>query len=328
MLTSALTTRIQLHQWAERNPEIREEKIERPWVIVGLPRTGSSLLSNLLGQDPLARAPLHWEAARLIPPADLSSAATDPRIQESQRETDQLLALNPPFAVMHPTGAMLAQECVAFFMYDVRTLGVETQAYVPSYGRWLEDCDMTPAYVQHRRSLQTLQAAQPTERWILKTPNHLWCIATLLETYPDARIIWTHRDPGPVMTSLASLVNTLQRMFTHRQDPRPAAEEWKGKAKHALETGMAFDESAPEGWCMHVHYDDLVSDPVATVERIHAHFGEILGSLHARRIRAFMAQDRPSAGGRHAYDPADFGWSYEGLQEEFARYSERYRVSC
>jgi hypothetical protein len=257
----------------------------------------------------------------------MASSASDPRIQQNQRETDRLLALNPAFAVMHPTGATLAQECVAFFMYDVRTLGVETQAYVPSYGRWLETCDMAPAYAQHRLALQALQCAQPTERWILKTPNHLWSIATLLETYPDARIVWTHRDPGPVVTSLASLVNTLQRMFTYRTDPRPAAEEWKLKLKYALETGMAFDSSAPDGWCRHVHYDDLVADPVATVRQIHASFGEELGGLHERRIRAWMAQDHPSAMGRHAYDPTDFGWSYPALADEFSGYAERYGVA-
>jgi hypothetical protein len=327
MLTRALTNRIKLHQWAEQHPEIREERIEKPWVIVGLPRTGSSLLSILLGLDPLARPPLHWEAADLIPPAGLATAASDPRIQQNQRETDRLHALNPPFACMHPTGATLAQECVAFFMYDVRTLGVETQAHVPSYGRWLESCDMNPAYTQHRLALQALQAAQPTERWILKTPNHLWCLPTLLQNYPDARIIWTHRDPGPITVSLASLVNTLQRMFTHRQDPKPAAEEWKCKMRHALDTGMKFDASAPDDWCFHVHYDDLTADPVGVVRRIHEHFGEELSRLHERRIQAWMGERHESGQGRHVYDPADFGWSYESLAAEFSGYTERFGIN-
>lgn len=328
MLVRALTNRINLNRWAQEHPEIRNERIERPWVIVGLPRTGSSLLSNLLGLDPLARAPLHWEAANLIPPADIETAMTDPRIRESQQEIDQLHALNPPFAFMHPTGATLAQECVAFFMYDIRTLGVETQAYVPRYGRWLEKCDMSPAYAQHKLALQALQAAQPTESWILKTPNHLWSLPTLLETYPDARIIWTHRDPGPVVTSLASLVNTLQRMFTTRDDPRPAAEEWKNKLKSALNTGMSFDAKARDEWCFHMHYKDLVANPIETVRRIHQHFGEETAPLHERRIRAWMNRTSPSAVGRHAYDPADFGWSYATLAEEFADYSGRYGVTC
>ena len=327
MLVQALANRIKLHEWAQQHPEIRDQRIEKPWVIVGLPRTGTSLLSILLGLDPLARTPLHWEAADLIPPSGLATAATDPRIHENQRQTDRLHHLNPAFAAMHPTGATLAQECVAFFMYDVRTLGIETQALVPSYGRWLESCDMTPAYAQHRLALQALQAAQPTERWILKTPNHLWCLATLLETYPDARIIWTHRDPGPVATSLASLVNTLQRMFTHRDDPRPAAEEWKGKVRHALETGMQFDTTARDGWCFHVHYSELMADPVEVVRRIHVHFGEELSRLHERRMQTWMGERHQTALGRHAYDPRDFGWSFPALAEEFSSYTERYGIA-
>jgi hypothetical protein len=326
MLARSLANRIELHGWTKQHPEIRQEQIAEPWVIVGLPRTGTSLLSILLGLDPLARPPLHWEAARPVPPPTLAGAASDPRIAENQKETDQLLKLNPAFGAMHPMGATLAQECVAFFLYDVRTLGVETQAFVPSYGRWLESCDMRPAYDQHHSALQALQSAQPTERWVLKTPNHLWCLETLLEVYPDARIIWTHRDPGPVVTSLASLVNTLQGMFTHREDPKPVAEHWKGKALHAIRRGMLYDDAAAAGWCCHLRYGDLVADPVGSVRKLYAHFDDEVSDLHARRMQAWMNERHQTAFGRHVYDPQDFGWSYTGLAEEFSDYRRRYEI--
>ena len=326
MLVSSLATRAELHRFAREHPELREERIERPWVIVGLPRTGTSLLSILLGLDPLARAPLHWEAAHPIPPPTLADAAEDPRIARSAREIGQLLRLNPALRAMHPWGATLAQECVAFFMLDVRTLGVETQAHVPSYGRWLESCDMRPAYAQHRLALQTLQSAQPTERWVLKSPNHLWCLETLLAEYPDARIVWTHRDPGPVVTSLASLNNALQRTFTRRRDPRPTAEEWRRKALLAVARGMAFDAGAPAGWCRHVAYQALLDDPVAAVEGIYAHFGDAVGPLHRRRMQAWMRERHQTAFGRHRYAPADFGWSYDEIAEQFKAYRERFAI--
>ena len=164
---------------------------------------------------------------------------------------------------MHPFGATVAEECVAIFMYDVRALALETQAHVPSYARWLEKADMTSAYDVHRLALQTLQSRQPTERWILKTPNHLWHLDAMLGAYPDARVIWTHRDPGPVVTSLASLANAGQRVLTSRKDPRPTAEEWKRKCAFALRSAMAFDEQAADGWCQHIHYEALIADPVA-----------------------------------------------------------------
>jgi hypothetical protein len=327
MLVASLRSRIQLAKWVRAHPEVRAERIEAPWVIVGLPRTGTSLLSILLGLDPSARALMHWEGARPIPPPTLATAAEDPRITENAKELRALLKLNPALGAMHPFGATIAQECVALFMYDVRTLGIETQAFVPSYGRWLQDCDMTPAYAQHQLALQSLQAAQPTERWVLKTPNHLWCLETLLATYPDARIIWTHRDPGKVITSLASLTNTLQRMFTHRRDPVPAAREWRGKARFAMESGMAFDARAPDGWCQHLRFEDLMKDPIGAVRAIFAHFGETPSSLHVRRMEVWLRERGRDSEGRHVYDPADFGWSYDELADETRAYRERFGVA-
>ena len=326
MLQRALVNRIDLHRWSTEHLEVYAERIDSPWIIVGLPRTGTSLLSILLGLDPVARPLRQWEAAHLIPPPTLDEAAEDPRIARTAKELDGLMKLNPPLKAMHPFGATLAQECVSLFMYDVRTLALETQAHVPTYARWLETADMAPAYAQHRLALQALQSAQPTERWVLKTPNHLWQLEDLRATYPDARIIWTHRDPGPVVTSLASLANAGQRPLTSRTDPRPTAEEWKRKCAFALGSATAYDEQADPGWCRHVHYDDLVADPIAAVGALYRDVGDEVGRLHARRMEAFLEQRPQHAFGRHRYDPADFGWTYDGLAREFAGYIERYAV--
>ena len=326
MLAAALANRIALHRWSVDHPEVHGESIDSPWIIVGLPRTGTSVLSMLLGLDPMSRPLLQWEAAHPIPPPTLGEGGEDPRIAATAKDLDGLMKLNPPLRAMHPFGATLAEECVSLFMYDVRTMALETQAHVPSYARWLERAEMAPAYAQHRLALQTLQSRQPTERWILKTPNHLWHLDALLAAYPDARIIWTHRDPGPVVTSLASLANAGQRPLTHRGDPRPTAEEWKRKCAFALGSAVAFDERSGDGWCRHLHYDALVADPVATVDDLYRSFGDEVSDLHARRMRAFL-EDRPKdAFGHHRYDPGDFGWTYDGLSEEFGAYTERYHI--
>jgi hypothetical protein len=327
MLSAALVNRIELHRWSSDHPEVAEERIERPWIIVGLPRTGTSVLSMLLGLDPMARPLRQWEAAHLIPPPTLEEADEDPRIALTAKELDGLMKLNPPLRAMHPFGANLAQECVSLFMYDIRTLALETQAHVPAYARWLETADMAPAYAQHRLALQALQSRQPTERWILKTPNHLWQLETLLATYPDARVIWTHRDPGPVVTSLASLANAGQRPLTSRLDPRPTAEEWKRKCRFALGSATAFDEAHGDGWCQHLHYDDLMADPVDAVRRLYRAVGDEVSPLHARRMVALLEQRPQDAFGHHRYDPADFDWTYPGLAEEFAGYIRRYSVA-
>ena len=323
---SALANRIALQQWSVDHPEVHAERIDSPWVIVGLPRTGTSVLSMLLGLDPMARPLLQWEAAHPIPPATLEESAEDPRIAQTAKELDGLMKLNPPLKAMHPFGATLAQECVTLFMYDMRTLALEIQAHVPTYARWLERADMAPAYAQHRLALQTLQSRQPTDRWILKTPNHLWHLEALLDAYPDARIIWTHRDPGPVVTSLASLANAGQRPQTNRTDPRPTAEEWKRKCSFALGSAVTFDEKSEDGWCRHLHYDSLMADPLGTVQDLYRHFGSEVSDLHARRMEAFLEHRPKDAFGRHHYDPEDFGWTYAGLAEEFSGYIERYDV--
>ena len=326
MTAAALANRIALHQWSLDHPEVHSERIDSPWVIVGLPRTGTSVLSMLLGLDPMARPLLQWEAAHPIPPPTLEESAEDPRIAQTAKELDGLMKLNPPLKAMHPFGATLAQECVSLFLYDMRTLALEIQAHVPTYARWLESADMAPAYAQHRLALQTLQSRQPTDRWILKTPNHLWHLEALLAAYPDALIIWTHRDPGPVITSLASLANAGQRPLTSRTDPRPTAEEWKRKCAFALGSAVAFDEKSEPGWCQHLHYESLMDDPVETVSGLYKHFGSEVSDLHARRMEAFLEHRPKDAFGHHRYDPADFGWTYEGLAEEFRDYTDRYHV--
>jgi hypothetical protein len=185
---------------------------------------------------------------------------------------------------------------------------------------------MAPAYAQHRLALQTLQSRQPTERWVLKTPYHLWHLDALLDAYPDARIIWTHRDPGPVVSSLASLANAGQRPLTRRTDPRPTAEEWKRKCHFALDSAMAFDEKSEGPWCRHLQYEELMADPVDAVRRLYAHVGDEVTDLHARRMRSFLDHRPRDAFGKHRYDPADFGWSYPELAEEFKEYTVRYRI--
>ena len=326
MISSQLTNRIRLQEWTKANPQAAEEEITRPWIILGLPRTGTSILSSLLGLDPMVRPLRQWEARTIVPPATLATMHDDPRIAEAEKTMDGLRKLNPAVLAMHPFGAMLAEECIPLMMLDLRCLGMETQALVPSYGNWLENCDMRPAYVQHKKALQALQTAQPTEAWSLKTPNHLWCIETLLEFYPDARLIWTHRDPGPVTTSVSSLNSTMQSTFAREVDHQAVGANWKGKLKHAIRKGMEYDAKTKDGWCVHVQYSEMMRDPLATMRKIYAHFDEEPSRLHERRIETWLREKPQTEHGKHVYDPKDFGWSYDGLAEEWSEYTQQYAI--
>jgi hypothetical protein len=295
--------------------------------VVGLPRTGTTLLSLLLGLDPNVRPLLQWEAASPVPPPDLATHAEDPRIAASAKQSAQLQALNPPIRAMHPMGATLATECVTLLFLDLRSLLVETQAYIPSYGQWLEKADMGSAYEMHRLALQVLQSRIPTPAWSLKTPQHLWCLDTLLEFYPDARIVWTHRDPAKVLPSVASLNASLQRLNTRKSDPLAVGSSWNDKLHLAVTRGIEFDQRQNgKDWCHHLQYADLMADPVAAVRGLYAHFGQEVGELHARRMEMWL-RDRPQdVHGRHAYDLADFGFTLDELAERYAEYRKRFAV--
>lgn len=326
MLVNALSNRLQIIEWFRRQPALAQERIERPWVVLGLPRTGTSLLSILLGLDPRCRPLRQWEAARPMPPADLAGAGEDPRIGAFTRDMHRALRLNPTLGAMHPFGSTLAEECTALFMFALRSLGLEAISFAPGYGRWLDGADMAPAFAIHRQVLQALQNAQPTERWVLKSPQHLWCLDALTAAYPDARFLWTHRDPADVVTSLASINNAMQLTFTGRRDPRPVADYWADKVAAGIVKASVFDESRGAGWCRHVHYEALMADPLGTVERIYEQFGDTVTALHRRRMEAWLRHRPQHAFGKHRYDPADFGWSAPELRRRFQDYRERYAI--
>jgi hypothetical protein len=327
LITNALETRLRLVDWAARHPEVREEKIERPWVVVGLPRTGTTLLSLLLALDPEVRPLLHWESASPVPPPDLATHAEDPRIASAAKQVAQLEALNPAIRAMHPMGATIATECVGFLFLDLRSLLIETQAHIPSYGRWLEKAEMRGAYAMHRLALQVLQSRIPTPVWSLKTPQHLWSLDTLLEFYPDARIVWTHRDPAKVVTSVASLNTSLQRLNVRSNDPVAIGSDWNDKLHLAVTRGIEFDRRQNgKDWCHHLQYADLMADPIATVRALYAHFRAQVSPLHTRRMEVWMRDRHQEVHGRHVYDPADFGLTVAGIAERYAEYRQRFAV--
>jgi hypothetical protein len=329
MLVATLSTRLQVLDWARRNPDVRLQKIEKPFVICGMPRTGTTLLSLLLDLDPRSRSLLSWEARSPIPPPQLATYREDPRIAEDAKTYTQLDRLIPPLAAMHPFGPTLPQECQPLLALGLCALQFETQALLPSYGRWLESADARPAYAIHELVLQLLQASIPTDRWSLKTPQHLWHLEALFKRYPDARVIWTHRDPTKVIPSVASLNMTFYRTWMNDPDPRLAGAEWNRKLELAVTRGIEYDRKAEaEGrsWCCHVQYEALMDDPIAVVRSIYSHFGEEPSELHVRLMKAWIAERPQSAHGRHRYDMHDFGFTSEGLDEQYAEYRDRFGV--
>ena len=326
-LDATLQMRLRVVDWANRHPDAAREQITAPIVVSGLPRTGTTLLSNLLDLDPMNRSLLAWEAGAVAPPPTLSNHREDPRIAASAEGTGRLAKLAPSVQAMHPMAATLPTECVTLLGGEFKSIHFETQGTFDSYGAWFEGCDMVAAYEFHRLCLQVLQSTIPTERWALKTPGHIWHLNAVYAVYPDARVVWTHRDPLKVVGSVASLTSTLHAMNTDRVDFAAVARRWRDKCLHAVTVGTeSRDQRGSDDTVFDLQYAELMDDPVGSVERIYRHFGMELDDLGRRKMTAWMEENPQNRFGRHRYTLDQFGLSPDELREQFVGYLERYEV--
>jgi hypothetical protein len=327
-LVGHLANRLRCIDWAAKHPEVRDERIAAPLVITGMPRPGTTLLSFLFDLDPFNRSLLAWEAGDICPPPTLEQrGGADPRVRRTIERSELLDAFAPQIQLMHPMPPTGPTECVTLLASDFRSILFETQAFIEGYGAWCDEADFTSAYEMHRLQLQILQSTMPTERWSLKTPGHLWKMAELFRTYPDAMVVWTHRDPVKTVGSVASLVAALQGLGSSDVRPAELGPAWAAKFERAIAAADAVRERVPSDRVVDLGFTDLMADPVAAVERTYAHFGLPVGDLHRRRMVAWMEQNPRDKRGVHRYDVEDFGLSAGEVRERFAGYVERYGVA-
>ncbi|WP_420433505.1 sulfotransferase family protein [Candidatus Poriferisocius sp.] len=327
LIDTTLQMRLRVVDWANRHPEVAREQITAPIMVTGMPRTGTTLLSNLLDLDPQNRSLLAWEAAAVVPPPTLSNHREDPRIAASVKGSGQLSKLAPSVQAMHPMAATLPTECVTLLGGEFKSIHFETQGTFDAYGAWFETCDMVPAYEFHRLCLQMLQSTIPTQRWALKTPGHMWHLDAVYAVYPDARVVWTHRDPMKVVGSVASLNCTLHATNTDKVDFAGVGRRWRDKCLHGIKAGTEFrDRRGSDDTVFDLQYAELMDDPVGSVERIYRHFGMELDDLGRRKMQAWMEENPQDRFGRHRYTLDQFGLDADDLREQFADYVERYQV--
>ncbi|WP_420639083.1 sulfotransferase family protein [Candidatus Poriferisocius sp.] len=326
-LGATLGMRLRVVDWAKGHPEVRQEQITAPLMVCGMPRTGTTLLSNLLELDPQHRSVLSWEATTVAPPPTLSNRREDPRIAAAVQGTGRMGKLAPKVQAMHPMAATLPTECVTLLGGEFKSLHFETLGRCDAYGAWFEHCDMTPAYEFHRLCLQVLQSTIPVARWALKTPAHLWHLDALYTVYPDARMVWIHRDPLRVVGSVASLNTTLHATYTETVDSAGLARVWRDKCHHAVTVGSeARDRRGDDDTVFDLQYADLMEDPVGSVAGIYRHFGLELGELARRRMEAWMTENPQDRYGRHRYTLDQFGLQPDEVREQFGPYVDRYQV--
>lgn len=326
-LLGLLVNRLRVRDWQKKHPVLDYERIVAPIVVLGLPRTGTTLVSFLLDQDPMNRSLLAWEAANVAPPPTIADRWEDDRLVAAIRSDHRRRRLAPHLQAMHPMSPTIPTECVTLLAGEFTSVHFETVALVQSYGEWVRDVDMVGAYEFHRLQLQILQSAVPVERWALKTPVHTWYLEALHTVYPDARLVWCHRDPVVTVASTASLVTALQSTHSDDVSPSDVGAAWRDKCLHAVTTGSeARDRLGLDGSIFDLQYAELVDDPVGAVERIYQHFGLELSELGRRRMQAWLEARPQDTFGRHRYGLADFGLDERDLRGVFSDYLTRYEV--
>jgi hypothetical protein len=324
-----LSNRLMITAWRRDHTEVADGVIQQPIVIVGQPRTGTTILYDLLAQDPDLRAPLTWEVDRPVPPPETATYDSDPRIEEVQATVDVAESLMPGFTTYHPVGALLGQECVRMTASDFRSMIFPTQYRIPTYNDWfLHVADLRPAYRWHRQYLQHLQSRNPVNQWLLKSPAHLWHLDALAAEYPDALIIQTHRDPLKVIASTSALAVHLRGMASDDVSMHETASNYAEDIFLGLDRGIIArqNNTFPPNHVIDVHYTSFVADPLGAVRDIYTTLGRDLSQSAERRMRAFLAS-HPGEDGGTRYCFSDTGLDAEVLRERSRRYVERFGIA-
>jgi len=327
-LVRLLENRLRQVELRKQHREIDGERIERPLFIVGLPRSGTSILHELMAQDPSNRVPMTWEVLHPFPPPEAATFDSDPRIAQVDAHFSGIDRLLPDFKTMHPMGARLPQECVAITQHEFASMVWHTTNRVPSYQNWLDGADLRWVYESHKRWLQVLQWKAPAERWVLKSPGHLWALEALLAVYPDARIVQTHRDPLKVVASLVSLVCTLRTLASDAIDPHEIGRDWTQRLAAGLDHATRVRDAAklPDSQIFDVPFRAFMADEIAMVRKIYEHFGMEYTAEAERRMRNFLAQNAADKHGRHSYDLSLGGLDEPTERKRYAAYQERFAI--
>lgn len=312
-----LCNRLLLERDRRCYPEIATQEIREPLFILGLPRSGTTLLHTLLATDPAHRVPLTWEVMSPSPPTEQNRHR---RIGSANRDLAMLRWLAPTFDSVHATGAELPQECVSLISPTFMSDQFDTMYNIPSYRAWFFRQDLRPAYEYHRRFLQHLQFRTSAARWILKAPAHMFSAPALLSIYPDARFVQLHRDPIDAVASVSSLVTILRRVFSDAVDPIQVGQDAMVYWSDALKTFTRVRDALPSGRVCDLYYDDVRRDPIAVAKNVYAHFGWELKPEVEQKMRKILAEQN-SNNGVHRYNAAYF--QLNGLNG-FAEYCERF----
>ena len=325
-LIGALAARLGCQAAWHSDPSMLRRRIERPLCILGLPRSGTTALHWLLAQDPANQVLEYWLAAAPRPRPPRRTWEAEPAYQAAVGVLEWVYETDPGLKSIHWMEADGPEECRHLFVQSFLDHTFDSNATIPSYTRYFEAQDMRPAYERHRDVLRLVGSTAPERRWVLKYPAHMRELGALLAVYPDACIVQTHRDPANVLPSVCSLVTGWRSLYEGSADPRAIGAWQLDLYAGMIERAMAVRERSDPEQFFDLDFRELVSDPVAAIERIYAHFGFSWTADAEQRMRAWHEGNPQHKHGGHPYTLAEFGLREEEIAERFRRYAERFGV--
>ena len=336
-LLGSLRNRLRAEQLFGEHPEILDLEIRPPIVITGMQRTGTTLLQRLLAADPDTRALLAWEALNPAPylaernsgrdPRGLKRESRDPRIRIARISQWALARMAPDFFAVHPVEAEAPEEDVLLLDYSFLSTVPEATLRVPSFSRWLEGQDVVPAYRYMKKLLQLLSWQRSGKRWVLKSPHHLEYLDALFTVFPEAKIVFTHRDPVVTQASFCSMIAHGRGVFSDSVEPEEIGREWLRKVGRLVKRAMEARGRWGEDRFLDVYYRDLVRNPIEQIERVYDFAGISLAPETREQIGQARNVNTRHKYGIHTYRLEDFGLTAEMVAAEFAEYCSRFDVS-
>lgn len=328
-VVDVLATRLRVVEWLKRYPQITEEVISEPLVIVGLPRTGTTMLHRTIAADHRMYAPLWYETRFPCPALDWDPAGEDQRIVDGKAEMRAMLDANPDLLSVHPMDAMGPDEDIMLLEQSFYSFNIQSFADLPTFDAWIEAQDHTVGYEYLKLLLQFLQwqkkqTGQQAQRWTIKAPHHLHYMDLVFKVFPDARVVQSHRDPLDTIPSLASMILEIWSIYSDVADPCEVGRQWARKFANGMNHTLEVRRSIGEERFLDLLFTDTVNNPLQEIHKVY----DFIGMDFTEEARAEMLQwqdfNRRELRPSHDYSLAQFGFTEAGLEQQFSRYRERF----
>lgn len=322
---NALATRMRVDDYIRKHPAVLEQPVVRPVFILGLVRTGTTMTSYLMDSDPANRSLLRWEAYNVTPPAAPGMTRSDERCLAEKAMDEEIIRNNPEGVATHFEAADGPTECVHLVAQDFRSMMFTALSSVPTYADWILHCDMSSAFEHRKRVLQILQSTNPG-RWVLKMPSDSVFIPWIFRTFPDAKVIWTHRDPYAAFASSFSMRGKSRKIFNKDIDLDYMRNKWPLQLSLHVRRPLELAKERPDD-IYNLYYEDLTADPIAQMKKIYRWLGDEWTPAAEEGMQQWLQENPQGRFGKHTYSLQEWGFSRAELEPYFSDYLKEHPVA-